>query len=350
MFINEDFFDDQEITVETPEIPNSEEVDTKDYQFQIKCIGIRKEIHYDLNFFEKCLDSFRLIEHSPVVVIYDCEVSFYFNHSMKCAEDLIKFIKILWVATGRETNPDDGTCVKLFPRNGNSLMINISYCGSILLNPIEVVKNKKYVFEQDNSDFNPFYFFAKRIFGENFKHFNILTAMGFVTNKEHCITNTYETILDRMKSITGTQFYHNQENPDQQGIETSFDKIEEIIANKEISSKYIISLVESSQTGNANINVTTYNIDTTFKNALAKTKYGRKIQTGPVLIDFYTSRIILDKKNERKFFIFPLRQKISQDEITTYFFQVQFKNPVMRTNKIDVAPLLISLKARSDDD
>ena len=105
-----------------------------------------------------------------------------------------------------------------------------------------------------------------------------------------------------MNSIGGSRFYSSNENY----IWTSFKRLEEVIANKEISSKYILSLLESKQT-NIDTYVTEHAIDTTLKNAIANAKYGRKIHPGYVFVDFRISRIILDKKNEKKFFMFPLR-------------------------------------------
>ena len=81
MLINEDFFDNNELSIEAPENIDVEvEVDKDDYQFQIQCMGIKKSINYDLDFFEKCIDSFRMIEHSKINMSYDGVIDFYFNH------------------------------------------------------------------------------------------------------------------------------------------------------------------------------------------------------------------------------------------------------------------------------
>jgi len=195
MLINEDFFDNNEFSIDAPENIDVEvEVDKDDYQFQIQCMGVRKSINYDLDFFEKCIDSFRMIEHSKINMSYDGVIDFYFNHSMKCPEDVIKFVKILWVATGREMNTENASCAKLIPKDNETLIINLGYCGNVLINPITAYG--KYNDDDEYENYAVFLYLTRRLFGNKFDKYDVHAALGFPHDKQHCITNTYIVMLD----------------------------------------------------------------------------------------------------------------------------------------------------------
>ena len=101
---------------------------------------------------------------------------------------------------------------------------------------------------------------------------------------------------------------------------TSVDNINYVVGKF----KYKLSVIESHQSINTYFKE--FPIEHSLKDALVKTKFGKKIikEHQYIYVDFYNARYITNKNTRQYMCIFPIGQKIIGSESYTYFVKVDF--------------------------
>lgn len=123
---------------------------------------------------------------------------------------------------------------------------------------------------------------------------------------------------------------HSMYIEERKNMWTSVDNINYVVGKF----KYKLSVIESHQSINTYLKE--FPIEHSLKDALVKTKFGKKIikEHQYIYVDFYNARYMTNKNTRQYMYIFPIGQKINGSESYTYFVKVDF----------GIAPETISLR------